>query len=296
MPSFMEDRGTRRMLTGIISCFAIYGIAKLASAPISEALGWNKTLFGIGLRTALAVICFIALGCGSWLKPDGKSIANTWRLMGYIIVVDIVLGVLSFLATIGSMDVEALEELTAADAMNNFLTVSLLCILVGINEEIMFRGLFFGGLLAKFGGTKRGVLVSAIVSSLVFGFFHVMTSIDPTDGSSILQGLMKTLQTATFGFVFCAPVLEDRRLCGAMSFHSFNDWTLMAGYVFTGLPDTLGQYINEDTQVAPVVLVLYAIMCLIYLPKCIRAAKRLLALEEPQYGPLMEGADVAEAA
>ena len=44
-------------------------------------------------------------------------------------------------------------------------------------------------------------------------------------------------------------------------------------------------------------VVVYAVMCLLYLPKAIQAVRRLMRLEEPQLGPFMgDGAPEARGA
>ena len=166
--------------------------------------------------------------------------------------------------------------------------------LVGINEEVMFRGLFLGGLLARLGDRKSGVIASAVISSLVFGAFHVIGSLDPSNWLTLTQGAMKTLQTGLFGFVLCAPVLEDHNLGGAISYHGFNDWIILLGSILTGVPENLTTYVVDDPQVAMLASGMYGVMCVLYLPKAIQAVRRLMRLEEPQLGPFMrEGAPVA---
>lgn len=282
-----KGEATRKMVVAIVAVFALYYFAKFVAPIVSTRFGVDKNLFGIALRSALALVAFSALGGARWLRPSIKSVGHMWRFMGYLIVLQVLLGVIAFLSTAASMTDAELDAVTSEMAAGNFAYLTILCLLVGINEEVMFRGLFLGGLLARLGDKKSGVIASAVVSSLVFGAFHVIGSVDLSNHLSLAQGIMKTLQTGLFGFVLCAPVLEDHNLGGAISYHGFNDWLIMLGYIFTGVPDELTNYVLDDPQVAMVAIGVYAAMSLLFLPKAIQTVRRMMRLEEPQLGPFM---------
>ena len=282
-----KEAATTKMVVSVVAVVAMYYFAKFVAPIASARLGVDRNLFGICLRSVLALVVFIALGGARWLRPSLKAVGHAWRFMGYLIVLQVLLGAISVLSNVGTLSDAQLDALDG-DALNaNLAYITVLCLFVGINEEVMFRGIFLGGLLARLGDRKSGVIASAVISSLVFGAFHVIGSLDPSNYLTLAQGLMKTLQTGLFGFVLCVPVLEDHNIGGAISYHGFNDWVVMLGYVFTGIPETLATYVFADTQVAGALIMVYAVMCLLYLPKAIQAVRRLMRLEEPQLGPFM---------
>lgn len=282
-----KSEATRKMVIAIVAVLALYYFAKFVTPIVSTRFGVDKMLFGIALRSVLALVAFIALGGARWLRPSLKSVGHMWRFMGYLIVLQVLLGVVAFFSNAASMTDAQIDALTPDMLNGNLAYLTILCVLVGINEEVMFRGLFLGGLLARLGDRKSGVIASAVISSLVFGAFHVIGSVDLSNHLSLVQGIMKTLQTGLFGFVLCAPVLEDHNLGGAISYHGFNDWIILLGYVFTGVPESLTTYVVDDSQVAMLAIGMYAVMCVLFLPKAIQAVRRMLKLEEPQLGPFM---------
>lgn len=282
-----KNEATVKMVASIVAVVGMYYLSKFAASIASTHFGLDRNLFGICLRSVLALIVFIALGGARWLRPSPKAVGHAWRFMGYLIVLQVLLGALSVLSNVGTMSDAQLDALDGNTLNANLAYITVLCLFVGINEEVMFRGIFLGGLLARLGDRKSGVIASTIISSLVFGAFHVMGSLDPSNYLTLAQGLMKTLQTGLFGFVLSAPVLEDHNLGGTISYHGFNDWIVMLGYVFTGIPETLATYVFADAQVAGALIVVYAVMCLLFLPKAIQTVRRLMRLEEPQLGPFM---------
>lgn len=289
-----KGEATRKMVIAIVAVVAMYYLAKFVAPILSDRLGLDRFYVGLGLRSVLALALFVALGGASWLRPDLKALGRAWRFMGYLIVVQVILGAFSVLANGAALPEAELDALSEDTLNGNLAYITGLCVLIGINEEVMFRGLFLGGLLARFGDRKSGIIASAVISSIVFGAFHVIGSLDPSSHLSWAQSIMKTLQTGLFGFVLCVPVIEDRNLGGAITYHGFNDWVIMLGYIFTGLPEDAATYVFEDAQVAGAAIGAYAVMSLLFLPKAIKAVRRLRQLEEPQLGPFVkEGAQAA---
>lgn len=187
---------------------------------------------------------------------------------------------------VGSLTDAELDSLDGDMLSGNLAYITIYCLLIGINEEVMFRGLCLGGLLAWLGEKRSGIIASCVISSLIFGAFHVIGSLDLTNFLSIAQGLMKTLESGLFGFVLCVPVIEDHNLGGAITFHAYDDWIVMLGSIFTGISEST-TYVTDSPQLATFVIGIYAVMCLLFLPKMIQAIRRLQQIEEPQLGPFM---------
>lgn len=274
-----------KMVVAIALTFGIYYVVKPITPPLVNLLGWDAQFVGLSMRSILAVAGVIALGGKSWLLPSPSAWARAWRFYGYLVFLNIIIGVVAFLLTMGTLTPEQINALTPNAVLHNAVYLTVLCILVGINEEALFRGLLFGGFLSAMGKSRRGILCAAIVSSLIFGFFHVMGDLDFSNGLGIAQAMMKTLETGMVGFVLCVPVLEKRNLTGAMQVHAFIDWVVIMASVMTGLPETIGTYVSADATVSIAAIVLHSVLCAIYLPKCIKCVKCLFALDEPQIGP-----------
>lgn len=252
-------------------------------APLLVRLGVDDTLARAATRSVVGVICMVILGGASWLIPQWKKVLDTWAYARPLVLINTIIAVVFgawasiLLLFMGGLD---------ATEFSHFIYFTVLCFFVGINEEVMFRGLMFGGLLSGLGGRKSGPLWAAIISSLAFGFIHVAFDIDYSNFLDIIQGLVKTLETGMFGFVLCVAVLEGRNLVGAMTAHAFFDWVLLITNLSdSGVPS--GQYIAATEREAIAQIVVLGTFAVLYLPKTIQSFRRLSSVRLPQFGPFV---------
>lgn len=150
----------------------------------------------------------------------------------------------------------------------------------------MFRGLMLGGFMNSLKEKKNGIMIAAIISSLLFGFFHVMTDIDFTQPITWIQGLLKTVQTGMFGFMLSALVLEDKNLTGVSCVHSFSDWLVLGSYIFTGISPNVAHYISLDSHLALYAILFYGFIILLYIPRTISAYRKIKELEGKADSPI----------
>lgn len=274
---------TRTAILSIALAVITYLAGKLA-VLVATRLGIDPLMVGIATRSVVAVGGIVALGGSSWLRFDAHGILQAWSFSKQLIIINICIGTITSLGVIaaihdGRVDPARVLPITAY--------VTVLCMLVGINEEGMFRGLVFGGLLARMGGTEGGPLRAAIIASVSFGLVHVVFSLDPTNVYSIASGIMKTLECSMFALILCIPVLESRNLLGAMTVHAFFDWVIMLGNAITTDGVSIPSYTSTDPRIALSSIVVFSVLCVCYLPKTIRAVKELRGIELPRYGPFV---------
>ena len=274
-----------KLLLGVALTLLTLLAGRLA-APLGSlfALGSNGVSFlRVIIRSVIGVASLIALGGASWLIPNLQKIREAWHFSRTIVLVNMAFSIIA--GSWGVLMLLLLGEATP-EQVGNVIFATVLCLFVGLNEEVMFRGLLFGGLLAKLGNRRNGPLMAALISSIAFGFVHVMFDIDYSNPMVIAQGLFKTIQTGIVGFVLCVPVLEGRNLIGASTVHSFIDWIVLAVTAFAGrMPD--GTYVNSNKTVAVAAIVIYIVISALYLPNAIKAFKRLGKVALPQFGPFI---------
>ena len=63
---------------------------------------------------------------------------------------------------------------------------------IGFAEEILFRGLIFRNFLRRYGMTKKGIYISIIVSSVIFGLVHASNAISSSPDAIIQQVIYAT--------------------------------------------------------------------------------------------------------
>jgi len=282
MDQTKQDNGTKMLLYGLVGAAIAYASGRI-SGMLCVTLGLDAIMIPIAVRSAVAVIIFLLLGGGSWLRLDWKSIRHTWKFVRPLIIINLVLGCLTFLGILYGVFTGGLE---LANTMSLAGYCTLLCLLVGINEEVMFRGLALGGLLAKMGDSKSGIIWSAVISSIIFGAIHVVWDLDFTNGYSIATGAMKTLETSMFAFIFCYPVIKGRNLWGAITAHGFFDWIILCGNTIAAGGMEAPTYVSTDPKLAMAAIAMFAVMAVLYAPRTWRAVKELKKLSLPQYGPI----------
>ena len=277
--------GNKALIKAILALvFAVLSIAGaiLIAMLINIVTGWNASLIEFLCRCIISVAAFIFLGGVSWLRYDKEAIKKTWKFVLPLVLINTILGILIALSGFMSKD----STCISIDGMKQIPYNTLLMALVGINEEAIFRGLLLGGLLLWFGRKKNGVLWAAVISSIVFGLVHVVFDLDFSNVSTILTGLMKTLETTMFAIVWCYCVLEYKNLIGAMTAHAFFDWIVVVGSLLSG-SGLSTDYVTDDPRKAVFQCVFFGLTALLYLPRTIKAVKGIKA-SEPTNGPFAQ--------
>ena len=120
------------------------------------------------------------------------------------------------------------------------LALHVLC--VGVLEELAFRGVLLPLLLRRFGATARGMWKSVLLSSVIFGFVHLVNLIE---GAGVAATLMQVGYSILTGALCAVLLLRTGNLGYCMVFHAvFNFGGGMAAYLVEGriwtLPNILG--------------------------------------------------------
>lgn len=279
-----RDESTLKCVLAIILAVVALFASRIVR-PLALALGLDTLMCSMVARAILSVAFIIILGGASWLTFNPKKVGDTWKYCRPVILINAALGLLVLFSLVshfleGSVDVSG--------APYWFLYVTVICMLVGVNEEGIFRGLLMGGLLAKLGDKKGGPLIAALVSSLAFGVVHVISDMDYSNAFAIGTGFLKALETAMFAFILCAPVVQGKNLWGVMTVHAFTDWVILCGSAIRSGGMSVPTYVSTDPEHARSSMIVFALLALLYLPKAIRSFKDLRATELPQYGPFVE--------
>ncbi|MEM1484167.1 CPBP family intramembrane glutamic endopeptidase [Oscillospiraceae bacterium PP1C4] len=78
-------------------------------------------------------------------------------------------------------------------------------LIIGLYEEVLFRGVVLSLLLKKWGETRKQVYLSVVFGSLVFGVFHLSNL---WSGSSLVAVLTQVVYTTIMGIAFSALLLR----------------------------------------------------------------------------------------
>ncbi len=236
------------------------------------------------IRVVLSVLMIgtmLLMGAGDTLKEYKKGFGYTLRSCWYVLVIALIMGGFAAVAAFIKNGIP-----------NNFLMLELsyftLSIMVGIFEESMFRGVLFHGILRKTGKTRSGVWRAIIISSLLFGVFHVTNYIfgGSYDLAGILQTIGKTLEAAMFGTLLCAVYLKTKNFWAIAFVHAMNDFIPFQNAIFSSsVPST--NYVHSGAMGIGMI-VGYVILLLINIPLLLKARKIMKEIKTPEYGVFKE--------
>lgn len=115
---------------------------------------------------------------------------------------------------------------TATNLSANLLLISLICVttlLVGISEEIIFRGIIFHNFLAKFSPIK-----SIFISALFFASLHIVNILG---GMSFNAMLAQFISTFLLGVTFAGITYKIKNITPLIIYHWLWDFILISGMV-----------------------------------------------------------------
>lgn len=115
---------------------------------------------------------------------------------------------------------------------------------IGMYEELLCRGLLFNSFENYFGDTKKGIYISAIFSSLVFGIMHLMNLI--WSPSLIISTTCQVIYATFVGFLFCVIYYRSKNLISCMLLHGIFDFTAYFWFAFS---DNLFQQTLDSNSV-----------------------------------------------
>ena len=255
------------------------GLTSLESTLITELAGCIAVVTGFLLIS----------GRASWALTSREDLALTLRYGWWILVVAV-----AFMG-FELVDLSKGSSSIVPDWPQKVALTATLCLVIGLFEEFMFRGIIFGGLLAVMGGTHKGVMRAIMLTSLFFGAMHVSFTEDFTDALSVAQAVLKIVQTGVYSIVMCAIVLRSKRLVGASLLHGFDDFLLVMPSVALHGESLSTDYVLEGEQGLEVI-VTYVIVIALYLPVAVKCLRDLHRMQLTTRGPLMEVAEIRFAA
>ena len=264
-----DVRGSFQLLWSLLALAGVFFIQVLG-VIVAMLFDFDLELVSVGAGAFGAVMMLFVLGGGELVSFSRAKVAWVMRQGLWSVVVSIALVAYESIALLVD------GSFVVTDGWpGRICYIALLTFLIGLFEETVFRGILLGGLVARWGSTRRGVIACAIVSSVLFGCAHVeWWSMDVTDPLQIAQAALKIAQTGTYAFFLATMVLCTRELWGVSGIHALNDFLLM--FCSIGL---LGEslevsYVSEGSD-GMVALVLYVVVTTLYIPLVVKAWRKL---------------------
>ena len=166
----------------------------------------------------MALIVFIVLlryGNGYIFTEKGEKLRNSLFIAGPFLFI----AVLNFL-----LNVPAVVDAPIGNVVN----VIIYCFAIGIFEEFLCRGWVQNEFIERFGDSRKGVVLSILCASLIFGAFHFTNLID---GQPLLETTLQVLQATSVGFLLGAIFFRTKNIWTVVLLHGFYDLAIFIGEV-----------------------------------------------------------------
>ncbi len=208
------------------------------------------------VRTMLCgAVCFFL-----YQISGDKTLASCYVSTGYVIKNTIGFLVMSLI--MGSVllisDIESKVPLKENPILG-FIIIFLMFISVGLFEELAFRAVINDAIIYKFREKKYVFILSAVVSSLVFGAVHVL-GFDPSSPVAWGQAVAKTLESGVFGLALLILYWKTRNIWACGVAHGLFDF--FAGYtegIFVPVKNSGSSYINTGEDGVRILITYFVI-------------------------------------
>ena len=247
------DKKKRWKLIGIIilAILLFYGILLVFGSNIAGLLyqtlfyGKYNTMFISELVILLFALIMLLLGKRlSILKPCGKSIIYGIKRGMPIFVVSLI----SLFSSLTGILGESLN-------IPNLISLIILAITIGMAEEFFFRGFIQGEIVDAYGKSRKQVIISVVVSGVIFGLVHITNALS---GQDIITTLMQVLQASSLGILLGSIYFITKNIWSVVFLHAFYDFAIMLSEV-----NSYKDCINS-TDISMIMLIFTLVVSLIY--------------------------------
>ena len=112
-----------------------------------------------------------------------------------------------------------------------------LALMIGLFEEGLFRGIIVNGLVKVMPKTKAGLYKAIIISSILFGFVHIMWYLLDAEYyslSGIVQMMMSIFKIGSIGMLLASIYFKTKNIWACILLHAMIDFILFLINPLTG--------------------------------------------------------------
>jgi hypothetical protein len=234
--------GNRPVWFGIVITLAftvLQIVAGMVAYGIQDPV--TRTLVATLIRGLGAVIWLVLLARLGWLRAAGVSGRGTWRLWGLVLALMVYDVGLHMWAFFGDFDLPIEDPtLAGATALSHLIDG-------GLTQELVFRGLILCALVQAWGRSRRSLIKSGLVSSLIFGSVHVvnLVVVIASGAKSAAMVGMQVLSTLLAGVLYAGLVLYGGTFWPAALLHAMLNVTTNVRAIATpGFEETMAAWVT----------------------------------------------------
>ena len=208
---------------------------EITDTPATKVLGIKSAITQFGNEAIVAIVLALLITYLGWWRKIGFQSINPGGLKFLLPPIMLVIIMTAFIA---ASNPEA-PGILGFTSLQQFVVLLLMILLLGFNEELIFRGITFFGLR-----TVYSPIIATIMAALIFGIFHYVNLFN---GQEFPETSYQVLHAAAAGFMYGALRLRIGAIWPVMLFHGFWDMSLfeiqtMNLTTSTALPTTTHEF------------------------------------------------------
>lgn len=185
----------------------------------------NYSLYGI--LTYLIPLIFALIVCllsGNISKIQfHKGDIGTGLLLGWPFLT---VGLYNFVSSYLSIDKSSISF----PSVQKIIFFILIMLLVGVFEEVLYRGVILNSMINRFGYNKAGIIKSVILSSLIFGLGHLANLV--MFPSLVIRTASQIIYASLNGILFASIYVRCKNIWAVAILHAVYDWLVKVPEIY----------------------------------------------------------------
>ncbi len=162
---------------------------------------------------ALLVLIVMLLFKNSYVFTNKQEKFKSSLLLGFPMIIVAIINLTSSIRSLTSFSIP------------NFINVLIFCIFIGIAEEFLCRGWIQNEFIERYSKDKKSVILSIVLSSLIFGLMHITNLASQT----LLETLLQIVNATAVGVLLGSIYYKTKNIWGVIFLHAFYDFSIFLG-------------------------------------------------------------------
>lgn len=210
----------------------------------------NYSFYGIlAYLIPLIFVLIVCLLSGNISKIQfHKGNIGTGLLLGWLFIT---VGLYNFVSSYLSFDKSSISY----PSIQKIILFTLIMLLVGIFEEVLYRGLILNSMITRFGYNKAGIVKSIILSSLIFGLGHLANLV--MFPNLVIRTASQIIYASLNGILFASIYVRCKNIWAVAILHAVYDWLVKVSEIYH--PVTIPSAPVDISALSGIINVIFAI-------------------------------------
>ena len=112
-------------------------------------------------------------------------------------------------------------------SLANFLNALVLCIFIGVAEEFLCRGWLQNEFIERFSKTRKDVIKSIVLASLIFGLMHIIN----IGSQPLFETILQIINAFSIAVLLGSVYYKTKNIWSVIFLHAFYDFSIFLGEI-----------------------------------------------------------------